>query len=383
MQKQAALSVILVMIILTLPGWAKAYTAARESDSTLARAKERRIKTGHVTYDYWVLPKGTNVNAARGADLYASATPTGQPIPAMPCPESVLEQASWNAPAPDAGAGTEPHVKENSYGYAAGASAVARAKSYPKRAQPEGWDSAAGSDPAPQKEAAPKVPGGMLEGIYVGFGLDHSHVGSRQYYFTIDGWVINNIPLVNMDNFDMTGYRKNASNKLFIGRYRVDGHQIHIVWANNADRREVIKYDEDAAEPGIDTYIPTCRCTGKRFSGKYHWSSPTDKRYVQFFPDGTFFDHGLTDQVIDRNPHGYRGITDPPRNFRGTYDVRNQRLTFRFADGKHSTVAFIAPKALEKAPAFKWIGLGHRTGVSDAETVIVLMLYEEHYQVQP
>ena len=83
------------------------------------------------------------------------------------------------------------------------------------------------------------------------------------------------------------------------------------------------------------------------------------------------------------NPHGYSGIIDPPRNFRGTYFVRNQRLTFNFADGKQSTVAFIVPKALEKAPAFEWIGMGHGTGVTGAETVIVLMLYEDHHQIQP
>ena len=186
-----------------------------------------------------------------------------------------------------------------------------------------------------------------------------------------------------MDNFDMTAYRNDPNNKLFFGRYRVDGNKINIVWANNADRRDVIKFSQTAAEPGIDTYIPTCRCTGKRFSGKYHWASPTDERYVQFFPDGTFFDHGLIDQVVGENPHGYAGITDPPRNFRGTYSVRNQKLTFNFADGKHSTVAFIAPKALESAPKFVWMGLGHGSGVPGAETVIVLMLYEEHYQVQP
>jgi len=229
-----------------------------------------------------------------------------------------------------------------------------------------------------------KPSAGALAGVYVGFGLDHSHMGSRQYYFTADGWVINNIPRVNMDNFDMTAYRNDPSNKLFIGRYRVDGNQIHIVWANNADRRDVIKFSESAANPGIDTYIPTCQCTGKRFSGKYHWSSPTDQRYVHFLPDGTFLDHGLTDQVVGvPNPHGYSGITDPPRNFRGTYSIQNQRLTFNFADGKRATVAFIAPKAIEKAPAFEWFGLGHGTGVPGAETVVLLMLYEEHYQVEP
>jgi len=83
------------------------------------------------------------------------------------------------------------------------------------------------------------------------------------------------------------------------------------------------------------------------------------------------------------NPHGYAGITDPPRNFRGTYFVRNQKLTFNFADGKQATVAFIAPKAKENAPKFEWMGVGHGSGVQGAETVIVQMLYEENYQVQP
>jgi hypothetical protein len=81
--------------------------------------------------------------------------------------------------------------------------------------------------------------------------------------------------------------------------------------------------------------------------------------------------------------NGYSGITDPPRNFRGTYSIQNQRLTFNFADGKRASVAFIAPKALEKAPALEWFGLGHGTGVPGAETVVLLMLYEEHYQVEP
>lgn len=241
------------------------------------------------------------------------------------------------------------------------------------------------SEPAVARtESTDKPPAGALEGIYVGFGLNGAHMGLRYYYFTADGWVINNIPFVDMDNFDVAAYRNDPSHKLFVGRYRLDGHQIHIVWGNNADRRDVIQLEETATNPGIDTYIPTCRCTGKRFSGKYHWSSPTDERFVQFSADGTFFDHGLTDQVVGvPSPHGYTGLTDPPRNFRGTYSVRNQRLTFHFADGTQATVAFIVPKAMENAQAFEAMGLGHDSGVRGAETVIVLMLYEEHYQVQP
>jgi hypothetical protein len=345
------------------------------------------IKTARATYHFWVLRRGTDLNAARSSNLNAIAAPAKKLIAAIRDPKSMLQQVAAKAPAPDADAGSAANADAGGNAPSAAAHKTSARRSQPAAGGASSNDSSAASDAGRNTqaaEAAHKLPAGALEGIYVGFGLERSHMGHRDYYFTADGWVINNIPLVNMDNFDMTAYRNDPSNKLFIGRYRVDGNQIHIVWANNADRRDVIKYSETAASPGIDTYIPTCRCTGKRFSGKYHWSSPTDERFVQFFPDGTFFDHGLIDQVVgEPNPHGYAGITDPPRNFRGTYSVRNQRLTFNFADGKQSTVAFIAPKALENASKFEWIGVGHGSGVPGAETVIVLMLYEEHYQVQP
>jgi hypothetical protein len=445
MQVQRASSGFLVTVILTLLPCATVFANAQQNDSSLAQANERRvsvvhvhfgnncagylyvspesvryealvpanyknhsfeiqraaitglqpwilmgqaqniveIKTAHATYHFWALPMGTDLNTARSSNLNTIAAPAEELIATIRNPESAAKTTASKAPAPHPEAGTKPAM-ENVDASADGPAGVARNEISAKRSQPPaGRPSSANSDAAPETQAEHELPPGALEGVYIAFGLNGSRMGHRDYYFTADGWVINNIPQVNMDNFDMTAYRNNPSNKLFIGRYRVDGNQIHIVWANNADRRDLIKFDNGAANPGIDTYIPTCRCTGKRFSGKYHWSSPTDERYVQFLPDGTFIDHGLTDQVVGLpNPHGYSGITDPPRNFRGTYSIRNQRLTFSFSDGKQATVAFIAPKALEKA-AFEWFGLGHGSGVPGAETVIVLMLYEEHYQVRP
>jgi hypothetical protein len=336
------------------------------------------IKTAHASYHFWFLPKDADLNTARSSNLNSIAVPAGALIAAIRDPEAVLKQGAAQAPAPDAGSAAPGNGTSD--GDAAGSPAAPSKTSAQRGQAPAGSDSSFASD----TQAARKLPAGALEGVYVGFSLDYSHQGSRQYYFTVDGWVINNIPFVNMDNFDMTAYRNDPGNRLFIGRYRVDGNQIHIVWSNTATSRDVIKFDETASSPGIDTFIPTCRCTGKRFSGKYHWASPTDQRYVQFFPDGTFIDHGLTDQVVGvPNPHGYAGITDPPRNFRGSYSVHNQQLTFNFADGKQATVAFIAPRAMEKAPKFEWMGLGHGSGVQGAEYVNVLMLYEENYQIQP
>jgi hypothetical protein len=321
------------------------------------------IKTARAAYHFWVLPKGTDPVAARSQNMNEVAAPAEKLIEAIRDPFGGAQPATGKS-APGTGAAD---------GNGDGASSA-------QHSQPSSQGSSGDAD----AQATHTVPAGALEGVYVGFGLEYSHMGHHEYYFTPDGWVINTIPYVNMDNFDMNAYRNDASHKLFFGRYRVEGNKINIVWANNADRRDVIKLNESGAEPGIDTYIPTCRCTGKKLSGKYHWSSPTDARYVQFSPDGTFFDHGLTDQVVgEPNPHGYAGITDPPRNFRGTYSIRNQKLTFNFSDGKQATVAFIAPKALEKAPSFGWMGVGHDSGVKGAEYVVMLVLYEEHYQVQP
>ncbi len=58
-----------------------------------------------------------------------------------------------------------------------------------------------------------KLPPGALEGIYVGFALNRSPMVRHEYYFTADGWVINNIPQVNMDDFDMAAYRNDPSHK--------------------------------------------------------------------------------------------------------------------------------------------------------------------------
>ncbi|HTC93772.1 MAG TPA: hypothetical protein VK699_10005 [Terriglobales bacterium] len=436
MQIQRAFSRFLITVILTLP-CAAVYAAAQENNSGPAQAGERRfsvvhvhfgnncagylyvsqgsvryealvpanyknhsfqiqraaitgvqpwvlmgqrqnvteIKTARSTYHFWLLPEGTDLNTGRSSNLNTIAAPADDLIAAIRNPEN----------GSNADGGTGQQAEGNSDADTDGDSPVARNQASAKRGQPPaGRDSAGDSDAAAEAQVEHQLPAGALEGVYIGFGLDRSPVVRHEYYFTADGWVINNIPQVNIDNFDMTAYRNDPSHRLFIGRYRVDGNQIYIVWANSPDHRDVIKFNNAATDPGIDTFVPTCRCTGKRFSGKYHWSSPTDPRFLQFFPDGTFVDHGLTDQMVGLpNPHGYAAITAPPRNFRGTYSISNRKLTFNFADGKQATVAFIAPKALEKAPSFGWFGLGHDSGVQGAETVILMMLYEENYQVQP
>jgi hypothetical protein len=92
----------------------------------------------------------------------------------------------------------------------------------------------------------------------------------------------------------------------------------------------VAKHDEVSAHPpwesGKDTFIPTCRCTGKRLSGKYKWGSTHPDQYLQFFPDGTFVDFRITDQLLAIS-------FDRPRIQRSAYSIQSQTMIFHFADG--------------------------------------------------
>lgn len=215
------------------------------------------------------------------------------------------------------------------------------------------------------------VPPGMLDGFYVGGAVKGGYgsmgIGRVPLYFSPDGWVLKINLNDSMIGFDVTAYRnKPDTNRSWVGRYRLEGNDIHILWQDYTEHRDLIHRNEAAANPGLDVFVPSCRCTGKHFAGKYNYGLANSGQYIQFFPDGTFIDHGVTDQMIVPNP-----FFDRPRNQRGTYNIQNQSIIFAYADGHRATKTFTAPKAQENAGIFDWIGLGIQT------------LYEEHYQAQP
>jgi hypothetical protein len=224
----------------------------------------------------------------------------------------------------------------------------------------------AASEPTP--EAPHKLPPGALEGFYVGMSLGYGgRVGRDPLYFDPSGWVVR-IDLNNsMIGFDITQYRNaKDTNRSWVGRYRLDGNQINIVWQDYAENRQVIKRSDASFSPGLDVYVPACQCTGTRFSGKYSYGLASSGQYLQFFPDGTFIDHQVTDQMF-----GPTAYYDHPRIQRGTYTIQNQTMIFNFADGHRGMRTFLAPKAQKKDRLFDWISLG------------IDSLYEEHHVNAP
>lgn len=177
------------------------------------------------------------------------------------------------------------------------------------------------------------------------------------------------VPQEGMLDFDFNHYRpENNKAKDWVGRYKLDGDKIKIVWQNqwgDPANPVVVKRNETSAHPVVDlgweVFIPMCRCTGKRLSGKYRYGPPAANQFLQFFPDGTFFDQQATDQLVA--PYNF----EHPRIQRGTYSIQSQTLILNYADGHRGMVTFLAPKAQENQPTFDWIELGWH------------MLFEENY----
>jgi hypothetical protein len=100
-------------------------------------------------------------------------------------------------------------------------------------------------------------------------------------------------------------------------------------------------------------------------SGKYILGQVAADKYMQFFPNGTFIDHRVTDQMFIPSPYYLN-----PRNQRGTYTIQNQTMVFTFSDGHRGMITFIAPKAEADLSMFDWISLGGQ------------QFYEEGYEMK-
>jgi hypothetical protein len=225
----------------------------------------------------------------------------------------------------------------------------------------------------PDQETPQPLPAGMLEGVYVCTGGADGKPTNKQFIFYPDGLMVYGLPQEGMIGFDFAHYRPDSNpTKNWVGRYKMNGDEIDIVWQNqfgDPARPVRIKRNETVAhpawDPGWDTFIPMCRCTGKRFGGKYIWGPPATDQYLQFFPDGTFIDHRVTDQLIVPSP-----FYEHPRIQRGTYSIQSQTMILSFADGHRGMRTFVAPKAQQDDPMFEWIGLGWQ------------QLYEENYAMK-
>lgn len=297
------------------------------------------LKTRTATYHLrWLAnPEEVNTGKARRWAPPASLSPYGL-IAAMQNPSAVLAQ-----------------------GARAGNSSL-NAGSAPPPASPQPEANPASASPVAITDDRPQdLPPGMLAGVYVSTATSDLKPANTQYLFYPDGLVMNGLPQEGMLGFDFSHYRpQNNPDRNWVGRYKVEGDFIQIVWINqfsDPSKPDVVERNEVSAHPplrfGARVFIPMCRCTGKRLSGTYRWGAPAADQFVQFFPDGTFIDHRVMDQMIVPSP-----FFEHPRIQRGTYEIARQTIVFTFADGHRGARTFLAPKVQQDNPTFDWISLG-------------------------
>lgn len=306
------------------------------------------IRAGHAIYHFWLLPSDADVNSS-GLFTASSAAPAVTLIAAIQNPAGAKGQAAGSLSSSSPSTASAP---------AGGAVAVL----------PEVSGASAIQDPAHQ------LPPGTLEGIYVSMTYGGgANARFRRLNFNPDGWVVRDIPQESMIGFNFTAYRNDRNtNRNWVGRYQVNGDEIDISWQDFRGpgfpgEHERVRHNEVSAhptyDPGWDNFIPMCHCASKMLSGRYVWGAIAADQYLVFFPNGTFLDHRVTDQLIVPSR-----FYEHPRVQQGTYTIQSQTIIFNFADGHRGTRTFWAPKVQENDPTFEWIGLGWQT------------LFEEGYQ---
>jgi hypothetical protein len=215
------------------------------------------------------------------------------------------------------------------------------------------------------------VPPGMLAGVYVATAGADARPSNTQYLFYPDGFVLNAVPQDGLLGFDLNHYRpQNNRDKYRVGRYKVEGNDIKILWIDqytDPANPDEIQRNETPAHPAVrigpPVFIPMCQCTGKELAGTYIWGPPMASQYIQFFPDGTFIDNRVTDQLLAIS-------FDHPRMQRGRYQIVGQTIIFTFPDGHRGTRSFLAPKVQQNNPTFEWIDMEWH------------MLFEQSYEAK-
>jgi len=193
----------------------------------------------------------------------------------------------------------------------------------------------------------------MLDGVYIGLEFSKFYAGSinhRLLIFYPDGWVQDGMPGAGLDGFSFVSYRSNPTNQGSVGRYRVEGMQISMIWQEWPTDREFIRLDVNAAdfrEPSV--YIAACRCTGTRFAGVYEWD---EKSTLEFSLEGTFVDRRVIDQ-LDTD----LGFFNTPRVRHGTYLIQNNSLILTYSDGQRLKTSFAASALGEQRQTVDWISI--------------------------
>ncbi len=190
-------------------------------------------------------------------------------------------------------------------------------------------------------EAKAGVPGG-LQGLYIGYKM-RGMTGLRTHFeylvFVSDGNVVRYLPEQGLDNFNFRDALRTSRD--YCGRYRMNGKQITITWADNTT--ETGAHEGTALKIEGDSYVPVPSSDGLKLNGAYHQEGSGAAPYViRFSPDGRFSDNGMLNLVNYQN--------DTQKGGHGTYRIGNNTITLSYADGRKVPLSFFIFGEKEAGP---------------------------------
>jgi hypothetical protein len=218
----------------------------------------------------------------------------------------------------------------------------------------------------PARNAAPvAVSSVTLDGPYYGLfmGINSelgqytltTKVSSRIFVFFPDGSVIY-APEKGLAGFDpQAALREGKLERDQYGHYKLQDGIVRISFPNN---NLDISLDENGTHPGLNKYIPLCKCTGLTFDGTFKVSGT--QFFMTFTHDGRFDDHGgairellqysFSEEEKETGIVGYgEKITQAGS---GTFQIVNNTIMFSYSDGRRIVTSFYAPARTPEPPWF-------------------------------
>jgi len=199
------------------------------------------------------------------------------------------------------------------------------------------------------------IPGGVLDGLYLGkkltvvFGLKYggTHMDDLFFRFYPNGGFV---------SFDggsaapSPSPPANTADTFYSGTYRVDDTgTIRFRYRGETGEEHSKSLIADAGKLSLGTAVELCTCDGALISGNFDFDGPS----ISFGTDGRFMDRGVLHSAVAETEAANA------RPGAGTYRVAANRIFFTYDDGRQISMFFAMLKSASASSA--WVKLGSLT----------------------
>ena len=196
---------------------------------------------------------------------------------------------------------------------------------------------------------------GGLKGLYTSYRLSAGDAalgtfrlsaGIVYLAFFPDGNVIRYLPKEGLENFDLRSAVRTSRESC--GRYKIDGDQITIAWADNStytgvrDGTKLLMHDNvsQGFNGNYDSlgYEAAANSDGLTLGAAYHPDRADPRARIAFAPNGSFAENGALSAV---------NMSASPGT--GSYRIKDNTLTLSYGDGRVIKLSFFVSASEERS----------------------------------